>query len=88
MASNSEICTDKRASSGFGLRQVTARSSPAVRRYESKASAQNGIASVQKNAASATVVDLTESPYGDIRPAPPNGDGPTRIIPLCGAGWR
>ena len=28
--------------------------------YESKASAKNGIESVQKNAAGATVVDLTE----------------------------
>ena len=28
--------------------------------YESKASAKNGIESVQKNAASATVVDVTE----------------------------
>ena len=30
--------------------------------YESKASAKNGIESVQKNAAGATVVDLTSSP--------------------------
>jgi uncharacterized protein len=28
--------------------------------YESKASAKNGVEAVQKNAASATVVDLTE----------------------------
>jgi len=28
--------------------------------YESKASAKNGVESVQKNAAAATVVDLTE----------------------------
>jgi uncharacterized protein len=60
MAGKFEIYKDKSAKFRFRLKAGNGEIIAVGEAYESKASAKNGVESVQKNAASATVVDLTE----------------------------
>jgi len=55
-----EIYTDKGGKFRFRLKAGNGEVIAVGEAYESKAGAKNGVASVQQNAASATVVDLTE----------------------------
>ena len=61
MAGKFEIYKDKGGKFRFRLKASNGEIIAVGEAYESKASAKNGIASVQKNAAGATVVDLTEA---------------------------
>jgi len=54
-----EITKDKRGEFRFNLKAGNGEIIATSEAYTSKASAQNGIESVKKNAASAEVVDLT-----------------------------
>jgi uncharacterized protein len=60
MAGKFEITKDKAGKFRFRLKAANGEIIATSEAYESKAGAQNGIASVQKNAPGATVVDLTE----------------------------
>jgi uncharacterized protein YegP (UPF0339 family) len=60
MAGKFEIYKDKGSKFRFRLKASNGEIIAVGEAYESKASAKNGIESVQKNAAGATVVDLTE----------------------------
>jgi uncharacterized protein len=60
VAGKFEIYTDKGGKFRFRLKAGNGEIIAVGEAYESKASAKNGIASVQENAAGATVVDLTE----------------------------
>jgi uncharacterized protein len=60
MAGKFEIYKDKGGKFRFRLKASNGEIIAVGEAYESKASAKNGIESVQKNAAGATVVDLTE----------------------------
>jgi len=60
MAAKFEIIKDKSGEYRFHLKAGNGEIIAASQGYKTKASALNGIESVQKNAAEATVVDLTE----------------------------
>ncbi|MDT7761570.1 MAG: uncharacterized protein QOC63_990 [Mycobacterium sp.] len=60
MAGKFEIYKDKGDKFRFRLKAGNGEIIAVGEAYESKASAKNGVESVQKNAAGATVVDLTE----------------------------
>ncbi|MCW2626042.1 YegP family protein [Mycobacterium sp.] len=60
MAGKFEIYKDKGGKFRFRLKAGNGEIIAVGEAYESKASAKNGVESVQKNAAAATVVDLTE----------------------------
>jgi uncharacterized protein len=60
MAGKFEIYKDKGGKFRFRLKAGNGEIIAVGEAYESKASAKNGVESVQKNAAGATVVDLTE----------------------------
>jgi uncharacterized protein YegP (UPF0339 family) len=60
MAGKFEIYKDKGGKFRFRLKAGNGEIIAVGEAYESKASAKNGVDSVQKNAAGATVVDLTE----------------------------
>jgi len=60
MAGKFEILKDKAGKYRFHLKAGNGEIIAASQAYDTKASAQNGIESVQKNAPGATVVDLTE----------------------------
>jgi uncharacterized protein len=60
MAGKFEIYSDKGGKFRFRLKASNGEIIAVSEAYESKASAKNGIESVKKNAADATVVDLTE----------------------------
>lgn len=60
MAGKFELYTDKAGKFRFRLKAGNGEIIATGEAYESKAAAKNGIASVQKNAADAKVVDLTE----------------------------
>ncbi|PXX11887.1 YegP family protein [Mycolicibacterium moriokaense] len=60
MAAKFEIYKDKSSKFRFRLKAGNGEIIAVGEAYESKASAKNGVESVQKNAAAATVVDLTE----------------------------
>jgi uncharacterized protein len=60
MAGKFEIYSDKGGKFRFRLKAGNGEIIAVGEAYESKASAKNGIDSVKKNAADATVVDLTE----------------------------
>jgi hypothetical protein len=60
MAGKFELYKDKAGKFRFRLKAGNGEIIAVGEAYESKASAKNGIESVQKNAAGATVVDLTE----------------------------
>lgn len=60
MAGKFEIYSDKGGKFRFRLKAGNGEIIASSEAYESKAAAKNGVASVQKNAAEATVVDLTE----------------------------
>jgi uncharacterized protein YegP (UPF0339 family) len=60
VAGKFEIMKDKAGKYRFHLKAANGEIIAASQAYDSKASAQNGIESVQKHAANATVVDLTE----------------------------
>jgi len=60
MAGKFEIIKDKRGEYRFHLKAANGEIIASSEGYKTKASAQNGIESVQKNAPGATVVDLTE----------------------------
>jgi uncharacterized protein YegP (UPF0339 family) len=60
MAGKFEIYKDKGEKFRFRLKAGNGEIIAVGEAYESKASAKNGVESVQKNAAGATVVDLTE----------------------------
>jgi uncharacterized protein YegP (UPF0339 family) len=60
MAAKFEITKDKAGKFRFRLKAANGEIIATSEAYESKASAKNGIESVQKNAAGAAVVDLTE----------------------------
>ena len=60
MAGKFEIYKDKGGKFRFRLKAGNGEIIAVGEAYESKASAQNGVESVQKNAAGAAVVDLTE----------------------------
>ncbi|MEZ0363390.1 YegP family protein [Mycobacterium sp. pUA109] len=59
MAGKFEIYTDKAGKYRFRLKAGNGEIIASGEAYESKASAKNGIESVQKNAPGASVVDLT-----------------------------
>lgn len=59
MAAKFEIFTDKSGQFRFNLKAANGEVIASSEGYASKASAQGGIDSVKKNAADATVVDLT-----------------------------
>jgi len=60
MAGKFELYTDKGGKFRFRLKAGNGEIIASSEAYESKAAAKNGVASVQKNAADAKVVDLTE----------------------------
>jgi uncharacterized protein len=60
MSGKFEIYKDKGDKFRFRLKAGNGEIIAVGEAYESKASAKNGVESVQKNAAGATVVDLTE----------------------------
>ena len=60
MAGKFEIYQDKGGKYRFRLKAGNGEIIAVGEAYESKASAKNGVESVKKNAAGATVVDLTE----------------------------
>lgn len=60
MAGKFEMYTDKGGKYRFRLKAGNGEVIAVGEAYETKASAKNGIASVQKNAPDASVVDLTE----------------------------
>jgi uncharacterized protein len=60
MAGKFEIYKDKSGKFRFRLEAGIGEIIAVGEAYESKASAKNGVESVQKNAAGATVADLTE----------------------------
>ncbi len=60
MAGKFEIYKDKSGKFRFRLKAGNGEIIASGEAYESKAAAKNGVASVQKNAADAAVVDLTE----------------------------
>ena len=60
MAGKLELYKDKSGKFRLRLKASNGEIIAVGEAYESKASAKNGIASVKKNAADATVVDLTE----------------------------
>jgi uncharacterized protein YegP (UPF0339 family) len=60
VAGKFEIYKDKGGKFRFRLKAGNGEIIAVGEAYESKASAKNGVESVQKNAAGATVVDLTE----------------------------
>jgi uncharacterized protein YegP (UPF0339 family) len=60
MAGKFELYKDANAKFRFRLKAGNGEIIAVCEAYDSKASAKNGIASVQKNAPDATVVDLTE----------------------------
>ena len=60
MAGKFELYKDKGGKFRFRLKAGNGEIIASSEAYESKAAAKNGVASVQKNAAEATVVDLTE----------------------------
>ena len=60
MAGKFEITKDKRGEYRFRLKAADGEIIASSEGYKTKASAHNGIESVQKNASDATVVDLTE----------------------------
>lgn len=60
MAGKFEIYKDKAGKFRFRLKAGNGEIIASSEAYESKAAAKNGIASVQKNAPDATVVDQTE----------------------------
>jgi uncharacterized protein YegP (UPF0339 family) len=60
MAGKFEIYQDKGGKFRFRLKAGNGEIVAVGEAYESKASAKNGVESVKKNAADATVVDLTE----------------------------
>ena len=60
MAGKFEILKDKAGKYRFHLKAANGEIVAASQAYDTKASALNGIESVQKNAPGATVVDLTE----------------------------
>ena len=60
MAGKFEIYKDKAGKFRFRLKAGNGEIIASGEAYESKAAAKNGVASVQKNAGDATVVDLTE----------------------------
>lgn len=60
MAGKFEITKDKAGKFRFRLKAANGEIIATSEAYESKASAKNGIESVQKNAPGASVVDLTE----------------------------
>ena len=60
MAGKFEIIQDKRGEYRFHLKAANGEIIASSEGYKTKASAQNGIESVQKYAPGATVVDLTE----------------------------
>ena len=60
MAGKFEIIKDKRGEFRFHLKAGNGEIIASSEGYKTKASAQNGIESVQKNAPGAAVVDLTE----------------------------
>ena len=60
MAGKFEIIKDKRGEYRFHLKAANGEIIASSEGYSTKASAQNGIESVQKNAPGAVVVDLTE----------------------------
>ena len=60
MAGKFELYKDKSGKFRFRLKASNGEIIAVGEAYDSKASAKNGIASVQKNAPDATVVDLTE----------------------------
>ena len=60
MAGKFEILKDKAGKYRFHLKVGNGEIIAASQAYATKASAENGISSVQKNAPDATVVDLTE----------------------------
>jgi uncharacterized protein YegP (UPF0339 family) len=59
VAGKFEIYQDKGGKYRFRLKAGNGENIAVGEAYESKASAKNGVESVQKNAAGATVVDLT-----------------------------
>jgi uncharacterized protein YegP (UPF0339 family) len=60
MAGKFEILKDKAGKYRFHLKAANGEIIAASQAYDTKASAENGIESVQKNAPDATIVDLTE----------------------------
>jgi uncharacterized protein YegP (UPF0339 family) len=60
MAGKFEIYKDKSSKFRFRLKAGNGEIIAVGEAYDSKAGAKNGVESVQKNAAGATVVDLTE----------------------------
>jgi uncharacterized protein YegP (UPF0339 family) len=60
MASNFELYKDAKGKFWFRLKAGNGEINAVGEAYDSKASAKNGIASVQKNAPDASLVDLTE----------------------------
>ena len=60
MAGKFEIIKDKRGEFRFHLKAANGEIIASSEGYKTKAGAQNGIESVQKNAPGAAVVDLTE----------------------------
>ena len=60
MAGKFELYKDAKGKFRFRLKAGNGEIIAVGEAYDSKASAKNGIASVQKNAPGATVVDLTE----------------------------
>jgi uncharacterized protein YegP (UPF0339 family) len=60
MAGKFELYKDEGGKFRFRLKAGNGEIIASSEAYESKAAAKNGVASVQKNAAEATVVDLTE----------------------------
>ena len=60
MAGKFEIYKDKAGKFRFRLKAGNGEIIASGEAYESKAAVKNGVASVQKNAAEAAVVDLTE----------------------------
>jgi uncharacterized protein YegP (UPF0339 family) len=60
MAGKLELTKDKPGKFGFRLKAPTGEIIATSEAYESKAGARNAVSSAQKNAAGATVVDLTQ----------------------------
>jgi hypothetical protein len=60
MAGKFELYKDKSGKFRFRLKAGNGEITAVGEAYESKAAAKNGVESVKKNAADATVVDLTE----------------------------
>jgi len=61
MAAKFELFSDKAGKYRFRLKAANGEVIAVGEAYESKASAKNGVESVKKNAATAEVVDLTET---------------------------